>query len=388
MQVGESALCASGGHPDPSNGKPPEPACSLRERRSPAAATPWVRRPALLSARAEVTRRSPPRTSTAAAALCASGGHPPDLQRSLNSAICSLRERRSPAVGEKGPSRHALLSARAEVTRRSRTPRRPRRPALCASGGHPANSEAVYSSRDCSLRERRSPGPGRRGPGRRRLLSARAEVTRPRPRRRGCAGTALCASGGHPFVLIYLVVNAACSLRERRSPAVAPVDAPASPLLSARAEVTRGRDQCPPTSIPALCASGGHPRPATTVARGSSCSLRERRSPVDEQDGADLAGLLSARAEVTRRCPGRRSPPRPALCASGGHPQPVLLGALVGLCSLRERRSPAVGGAGDRGAPLLSARAQVTRGVMGPMAELNAALCASGGHPAQEAADT
>ncbi len=131
------ALRASGGGPRTATHRPALRRCSPRERRWSASRCPTALPPGVLSARAEVVRRSAPGAWWPSSALRASGGGPPESEISIALATCSPRERRWSRLGLGLGGQLGVLSARAEVVRTMTLPRPSDTGALRASGGGP-----------------------------------------------------------------------------------------------------------------------------------------------------------------------------------------------------------------------------------------------------------
>ncbi len=374
-----SALRASGGGSAAGYLAKTVPECSPRERRWVGTGlidSSYVR---VLSARAEVGLPRGRPGHPWRSALRASGGGSADRHRCAVSWMCSPRERRWVVAHHHGPPGVHVLSARAEVGRWSRSGGgRPRR-ALRASGG---GSQLVVQRRLdalCSPRERRwvdAPRPKYRNA---RVLSARAEVGRSPPRSSPTGWSALRASGGGSATAPVRVVASQCSPRERRWVVVQVHDDDQHVVLSARAEVGRLLAAASPDRQGALRASGGGSPPAVATAYMTACSPRERRWVAQDRVLREEFAVLSARAEVGRGLRQRAQLLQSALRASGGGSPGVEIAPPATLCSPRERRWVVRARPGGLVLLVLSARAEVGRTLARIVDQLEGALRASGG---------
>ncbi len=377
------ALRASGGVPyrRPVLSGPVE--CSPRERRCAVPAAHAVVVGVVLSARAEVCRG--PETSGAShtSALRASGGVPSRAAPPRTSRLCSPRERRCAVRRSLDGGHTGVLSARAEVCRCSNSSWWASISALRASGGVPAGPSPDGNRDQCSPRERRCAGHrhGIRRP--LAVLSARAEVCRPRSPDGRPPDRALRASGGVPDIIRVEWAEDACSPRERRCAADRRRPHALDRVLSARAEVCRRGHEGPGPLDRALRASGGVPSCSSWCCCWGSCSPRERRCAGGPGvPGAD-GGVLSARAEVCRSGSGVAASTARALRASGGVPPSCDSSAGGPTCSPRERRCADAPARLDPRRPVLSARAEVCRRNWKRSPGGWCALRASGGVPAR-----
>ncbi len=255
----------------------------------------------------------------------------------------------------------AVLSARAEVSRCRRPAGRGWWGPLRASGGAPRDGHYVTSSVSSSPRERRCPAASASSSASVKVLSARAEVSRAGGDLPAGDARPLRASGGVPSWSAPWSAPVRSSPRERRCPGGTSPGDPFPGVLSARAEVSRSTRR-PQARLPRpLRASGGVPRPAPVTALPDESSPRERRCPVSGVQGAANQGVLSARAEVSRRArPVRTGVFRP-LRASGGVPAFFSIEQSHKRSSPRERRCPDGRSHWPGTAEVLSARAEVSR---------------------------
>ncbi len=394
-----SALRASGGGPKAGTPTPAAPTCSPRERRWAADVTASRRHDVVLSARAEVGRQKAFRERKKAGALRASGGGPGWLFLLDDEHQCSPRERRWAASLIRVGNSSMVLSARAEVGRSWLSPTARTPGALRASGGGPWAGGISDTLALCSPRERRWAVLAVGAVMVIAVLSARAEVgrsTRTRSTARSCA---LRASGGGPGREGGGRCGHGCSPRERRWAASLGVrlltDLVLSArarwaadqgtrhrpghVLSARAEVGRRPPRASSRSWSALRASGGGPARSAVSGAASACSPRERRWAAPDDSHGAPASVLSARAEVGRAPARRAARSGGALRASGGGSAVSPAERAPAECSPRERRWVAVGGEGLLGDGVLSARAEVGRTGAAGRRRRRGALRASGG---------
>ncbi len=232
---------------------------SPRERRCPDLRAYQAPSSDVLSARAEVSRMSCGVNILIAGPLRASGGVPARLTSEPQQDGSSPRERRCPVVEAVGAVGGVVLSARAEVSRRAWRAPRPSRGPLRASGGVPLQSGRRGSAPPSSPRERRCPGDRRARMGTGEVLSARAEVSR--TTRTGRAGRTcpLRANGGVPHCTGCGTDHDPSSPRERRCPGAVDDGRAEGVVLSARAEVSRAGAGRPGGRHRPLRASGGVP---------------------------------------------------------------------------------------------------------------------------------
>ncbi len=313
-------LRASGGTPQAAAAEQAPAVSSPRERRYPAEKAGDYRQAAVLSARAEVPRVDDLHPAVLPRPLRASGGTPLPWARRHGVAPSSPRERRYPAASPPSAPTSSVLSARAEVPRRSASSRTPPASPLRASGGTPASAARPVATGMSSPRERRYPGPGPPIRVDRLVLSARAEVPRDCPMSSACMSCPLRASGGTPPCLGGRQDAPRSSPRERRYPVSNHRTPTPDAVLSARAEVPRPHARPGPSRACPLRASGGTPLGGVGRVGRPQSSPRERRYPAGRAQPLPAGPVLSARAEVPRfssSAPGRLTCP---LRASGGTP--------------------------------------------------------------------
>ncbi len=254
---------------------------------------------------------------------------------------------------------------------------------LRASGGGPASLDAQVVVDAWSPRERRwsASTPNARGP--HEVVSARAEVVRCSSRSGGTARSGLRASGGGPLVFEEGAAFLEWSPRERRWSACARDCHPPPQVVSARAEVVR--DSMPATAAHecGLRASGGGPPIRRALRPTSRWSPRERRWSALRHRQGHRPEVVSARAEVVRGVRRAAWPPCGGLRASGGSPPAHRTHGGPMRWSPRERRWSVPGIPGLQEGWVVSARAEVVRRRAGTGPPRDGGLRASGGGPSQ-----
>ncbi len=382
----------------------PEQVCSPRERGCPGERAGHLPCAVVLPARAGVSRHRPNFGPTLRRAPRASGGVPPCTARTLPSSWCSPRERGCPA-GDGGLGyAEVVLPARAGVSRRRNLRLALRYRAPRASGGVPISGIGQQILGLCSPRERGCPAarPRRTRPGP--VLPARAGVSRPEGGTGFRAGCAPRASGGVPRQRQTCGRGSRCSPRERGCPVDGRRGWQREEVLPARAGVSRLAWRRCARASSAPRASGGVPSLPSTSVVSAPCSPRERGCPDGQGLGGGAGGVLPARAGVSRRSAptsfSRAGAPRAsgvsrswwtstgARCraprASGGVPNTYPDVALQLACSPRERGCPGRGPDLGAAAPVLPARAGVSRRGTGTTRARGGAPRASGGVPSSD----
>ena len=335
---GASALRAGGGGSILPSAGVRIRSCSPRRRRWFASSLSWRAGRVVPSAQAEVVRPRHQCSPPPPGALRAGGGGSPGGGSAGGADVCSPRRRRWFAMTLWPLSWRGVLSAQAEVVRRRVPTQYDLRRALRAGGGGSKTAIRLTAYLACSPRRRRWFADDLNPAQLHHVLSAQAEVVRGRGAVAGGRGCALRAGGGGSASATVSAVTHRCSPRRRRWFGQRQPIAAVPCVLSAQAEVVRRTREDRHPLQRALRAGGGGSSSSSNTRPWSSCSPRRRRWFATPGHRRSEADVLSAQVEAVRTASRRAPRTRRALRAGGGGSAVAFVLATYAVCSPRRRR--------------------------------------------------